>query len=340
MEASALGWSKLNLSDDEAEGDEEDEDQEEDYPTLSEVDQPSQLSITTIELFEDTSKGATLRTRNVPATQKQRPTVTTRGAKSLRYKSAVSLTTVVHGFLDKDAVPRVPATLIVLSYRLNGLKRGKTNYAGVYTELEFANTNATAPALQPFVRAFAPFETPGFDQETWREEQVKTSKKITGLNVDTGFGGGGIEGDLGSERDRTERKRFFQLLQASYSSAKDGMNGYDTVWWSLGQNEDTREGVPPTFSTAMLVQRWDETSEFKGKFFMALETGKWTEMKNRIDRWFGVSKDDPILFDPMEEDRGCPKGVDSNKLGELMENEGLAGLGGYKNLKNFSKKSA
>lgn len=187
------------------------------------------------------------------------------------------------------------------------------------------------------MRAFAPFETPEFDQETWREEQVKTSKKITKLNIDMGVGGGGIEGDLGSERDHTERKRFFQLLQASYSSAKDGMNGYDTVWWSLSQNEDMRKGVPPTFSTAMLVQRWDETSEFKGKFVMALETGKWTEMKNRIDRWFGVGKDDPILFDPKEEGRGCPKGVDRNKL---MENGGLAGLGGYKNLENFSKKSA
>jgi hypothetical protein len=81
----------------------EEEDADDDYPTLRDVNKPSELSIVSIEFFEDISQGAILRTRNVPADQKHRSIVTSRGDKSLTYKSIVLLTTVVHGFLDADA---------------------------------------------------------------------------------------------------------------------------------------------------------------------------------------------------------------------------------------------
>ena len=73
---------------------------------------------------------------------------------------------------------------------------------------------------------------------------------------------------------------------------------------------------------------------------MALETGVWSRARNKVDRWFGVSKDDPLLFDPAEEDRGCPVGVDKKKLGKLMEKGDLSGLGTYSNLVDLGKKSA
>jgi hypothetical protein len=318
----------------------EEEDADDDYPTLRDVNEPSELSIVSIEFFEDISQGAILRTRNVPADQKHRSIVTSRGDKSRTYKSIVLLTTVVHGFLDADATPPIPATLIVLDYRLNGLKKKKPNYASVYTELEFANTTPGLPVQEPFVRAFAPFDQAGFDQETWKEEHITTTYKITALEIDAGIGSGRVEGDLGQERERTEKKRYFQLFQASCLSVKDGMKGCDTVWWNLRQSEGTKEGVPPLFRTAVLIERSDEQSQFKARFIMALETGWWTSTKNKFDRWFGISKDDPLLFDPTEQDRGCPEGVDKRRLGKLMEKEDLSGLGGYRNLADLGKKSS
>src|SRR5436190_18008698 len=99
---------------DSGDADQDDGEDDEDFPTLEEIQDSADLESASITFFEDLSKGATTRSRNVPADQKQRPIVTSRGTRSLRYKSTVELATCVHGYLDARATPAIPATLIVL----------------------------------------------------------------------------------------------------------------------------------------------------------------------------------------------------------------------------------
>jgi hypothetical protein len=306
-----------------------------DLPTLLDCPDLESSPLASIEIFEDLTQGATLRTRNKPETQEQRPVVTARGNRSLRYKSAVELATCVHGVLDDKATPPVPATLIILNYRLNGLARGKSNYAQVYTELEFANMVRGSPQTEPFVRAFVPFSVSGYDQETVREKLVKDTYKVTELGIKVQGVKANLGGDLGHELEETRRKRYFQLLQGSVSSVKDGMKGYDTVWWDLRQNDNTEEGVPSLFSTAMLVLRADMTTEFKAMFRLALRTGWLDGMTNRLTKFFGISRDDPIRFNPRLPPYGMPDWVDKNQLGKLLVDEEMNKLGGYQNLVNL-----
>lgn len=283
-------------------------------------------------VLEDLSQGAAYKTKN-EKDQFQRPVVTSRGAKSVKYKTTVTLTTCVHGYLDALATPAVPASLIVLEYSLNAISDEK--YATAYTSLEFSKMDPAAAGKGPKIVAWSPHSSKAHLSKV---DEVKTKdRRFEGVKIDAMGNGGEINGAWGTSTETTAEREYFQVIQSDKQQSGSSGTGCDGVWWSMRQNPDLKDGVPPTLKTAILVRRDVAAADakFVGTFILNPHATKRHAFKDRWNNWWGVVEDDPILFDPTLPKLGG-EGIPAGKLGELCVGEGyedLRDLGYFKNLR-------
>ncbi|KAH6705322.1 hypothetical protein BKA61DRAFT_147672 [Leptodontidium sp. MPI-SDFR-AT-0119] len=283
-------------------------------------------------IYEDISKGAELKTRNPKRDPLQRQIITDRGRNSTEFKATVRLAACVHGFLDSSVEHPTPASLIILEYSLNSLHE-KHKYRSLFTELVFSCADEEAdPELTPQIIAFAPFEKAVSAHGIDVEETKSTALKLDSLTINAPAGlGVTIGGPLGKEAEKKYTRRYAQLLQASRHVSKDDVPGYDTIWWSMQQNDELKDGIPTTFRIAVLLQRQNR-ERFTADFRMKLDAGTWYNTLRRWEDFWGLCEtDDPIIFDPQLEPRGEVEGIMGTNLGQLRDGSDLKTLGQFWN---------
>ena len=257
------------------------------------------------------------KTSNVPASQIQRNTVTYRDVNS-DFLLSVRMPLCVHGWEKPDK--KQAMSLMVFDYELNYTKRDhfvksvKTTF--FFDEAAYpAEARPTDGPANPSVVAYAPFERP----MVWNKTEADVKNQTHGdakIGIDYG-----VTGELsgGREREISHTQKFFTRGQASrnYNNKSGRWNG---VVWFLQQNESQGDGVPPTFSVAILLKR-ASNANFKGSFFIRAETGRWENFKSAWRRFFSIKEDEPLNFDPQSEERGQKWEIHKDKISQ--DNLGL-----------------
>lgn len=288
--------------------------------------------------FDDPTEGATLRTKNDPSDPYQRTVIASRGRKS-DFKVLVTLSSCVHGYLDSTVPNPIPATLIVMRYEFRTTNK-KNSYESIYTELEFSNETTTSLMDEPYVIAYAPFQQPGKARITMNDVTQNHAAHVDSIGVNAAIGGANVSGQWGTTTQENFKKEYFQLLQASRELSKDIGPGPNTVWWDMAASQNpgkgAGEGVPPSLQVAVLVQRKDLV-KFKVNFKLSLKAGIWHDAISALKTFWGIERDDPILFDPNLPPVGDMTGIDKNHLGILNDKGSLQNLGFFRNLSKLDE---
>lgn len=268
------------------------------------------------------------KTKNNPPNQPQRPVVTYRGIES-DFKVSVEMALCVHGWNTPEK--KLPMSLMVFDYRLLYAKRDH-HVASIKTQFTFneaqspkAVAQVGAARAEPQVVAYAPFER----KVTWNETEADVKTQ--------GYGSGkvgwnsGVTAELGGggQKEVSHIQRCFAQGQASRQyNNKNGK--WDRVFWFLQQNDRQGDGVPPTFSVAILLRRASQ-AKFEGTFSIRLEAGLWEDIKSGLKRFFSKVEDDPVNFDPQREPEGGKWAnfidhIDTENLGQLAADDELIKL--------------
>lgn len=284
-----------------------------------------------VHFFDDPTNGATLKTKNDPSDPYQRSVVTSYRGRPSSYKALVTLRTCVHGYLDSNDQPRLPATLVALEIQLNSLDHD-SQYKSMYAELKFSNMTFTSFMNEPQVIAYSPFETPVRARETTERVTKTSQEKITSVEG----GAVGIRGTVGFDIGRTKttigENRHFQLLQASREMSTDMGSGPNVVWWHMMASTDSGrgpEGIPPILNVTALVQRKD-MAKFQADFKLRLQAGAWHDSVRAFLTFWGIGRDEPILFDPSRSPVGGT-GINPENLKNLVTDGILGKIGFAKN---------
>ena len=178
----------------------------------------------------------------------------------------------------------------------------------------------------PEVVAYAPFER----LTTWNLTEADVKDQSHG---DAKFGVNymGVTAELsgGGQREASYKQKYFTQGQASRQYNKRSRK-WNTVFWFLQQNDSQGDGVPATFSVAVLLKR-ATNANFMGTFDIRLEAGLWENLKSGTRRMFGFEEDAPLNFDPESKENGTKwenykEKIDQENLGALANNEELTKL--------------
>lgn len=240
------------------------------------------------------------KTYNDPPNQIQREVVTYHDVTS-DFSVSVEMPLCVHGWETPEK--RQAMSLMVFDYRLIYAKRDhfvksvKTAY--LFDEAAFpAEARSGDKSASPSVVAYAPFETPTEWNKTEGEvkDQAHADAKIGGSY------GATAELSTGGEWENTHTQKYFTRGQAE-RRFNNRTRRWERVFWFLQQNESQGDGVPSTFSVAILLKR-ASNANFKATFSIRAEAGRWADWKSGYRRIFGKKEDDPINFDPQTEAKG------------------------------------
>ena len=286
------------------------------------------LSFTLLEEHNppEASEGET-KTHNVPANQPQREVVTYRDVTS-DFSVSVQMPLCVHGW--ENAEKQQAMTLMVFDYRLIYTKREhfvksiKTSF--VFDEAAFpAETRSGEGPASPNVVAYAPFEK----SMEWKKTEAEVKIQAHGdakIGIDHGAN---AELSAGREREISHTQKFFTRGQAG-RKFNNRTRKWEEVFWFMQQNESQKDGIPSTFSVAILLKR-ASNANFKGTFFIRAEAGRWADWKSNCQRMFSKEEDDPVNFDPQSKEKGqkwetFKDKIPEDNLGLLMKDDKLTEL--------------
>lgn len=262
------------------------------------------------------------KTRNVPANQSQREVVTYRDVTS-DFSVSVEMPLCVHGWENADR--KQAMSLLVFDYSIMYAKRDhfvkslKTTF--IFDEAAFpAEARPGEAPASPSVVAYAPFER---QMEFNKTEADIKSRVHAGANLGINYGAS-AEASGGVESETSHTQKFFTRGQAG-RKFRNKTGKWEGVFWYLQQNESQGDGVPSTFSVAILLKR-ASNANFKGTFFIRAEAGLWADWKSGYRRIFSKEGDDPVNFDPQMEEKGRKWETHKDKISQddlgLLEKDG------------------
>ena len=267
------------------------------------------------------------KTFNFPPNQSQREVVTYRKV-TKDLSISVQMPLCVHGW--ENAEKKQAMSLIVFDYRLTYAKREhvvksiKTSF--VFDEAVFpAKERPDEGPASPSVVAYAPFETP----MAWNRTEAEVKNRT---HVDAKAGASymaSAELSAGRDRDISHTQKYFTrgLADREFNVNTGKWTG---VYWFLQQNDSQDDGVPSTFSVAILLKR-ASSANFKGTFDIRTEAGRWPDLKSHARRFFRTREDDPVNFDPQEPKKGqkwetLKEKISQDNLGLLQKDGKLTEL--------------
>ena len=262
------------------------------------------------------------KTNNFPPNQPQRDVVTYRDVTS-DFSVSVQMSLCVHGWEKPDR--KQAMSLMVFDYEMIYTKR---NHFVKSVKTVFTFDEAAYPAearsgegpANPAVVAYAPFER----EMRWNKTEADVKD---GVHADAKFGvdyGASAELSGGREKEVSHTQKFFTRGQAG-RQYNNKTGNWNRVVWFLQQNESQGDGVPSTFSVAILVKR-ASNANFKGSFFIRIEAGRWENWNSGWRRIFSKPEDGPINFDPEREEMGQKWETHKDKIFQdklgLLEEDG------------------
>ena len=261
--------------------------------------------------------GGETKTSNFPANQSQRDVVTYRDVTS-DFSVSVEMPLCVHGWEKPDR--KQAMSLMVFDYKVIYTKRDhfvksvKTLFNFDEAAFPAEGRSGEGPS-NPNIVAYAPFERP----MKWN----KTEADITDqAHVEFKLGASyGVSAELSADggKEISHTQKFFTRGQAG-RQYNNRAGRWDRVVWYLQQNESQGDGVPVTFSVAILLKR-ASNANFKGTFFIRIEAGRLENLVSGWRRMFSKKEDDPVNFDPQNEEKG--QKWETHKDNISQENLGL-----------------
>lgn len=267
------------------------------------------------------------KTSNDPPNQLQREVVTYRDVTS-DFSFSVEMPLCVHGWENPDK--KQAMSLMVFDYTMIYAKRDhfvksvKTSFS--FDEAAFpAEARSEEGPSNPSVVAYAPFA----GSMAWNKTEADVKKQG---HIDAKIGandGGSAELSGGGQTEISHTQKFFTRGQAG-RQFNNKTRKWDRVVWFLQQNESQGDGIPSTFSVAVLLKR-ASNANFRGTFFIRTEAGPCENFYSRWRRFFSTKEDDPVNFDPQKEEKGrkwenYKDKISTDNLGLLERDGKLIGL--------------
>ncbi len=122
---------------------------------------------------------------------------------------------------------------------------------------------------------------------TWNSTEAEVKTQSHG-DAKLGVNQHGVTAELsgGGTKEISYKQKFFTHGTAlrQYDNRR---RKWDKSVWFLEQNASQGDGVPSTFSVAVLLRR-ASNANFKGAFDIRLEAGHWENLKSGTRRFFGM----------------------------------------------------
>lgn len=164
---------------------------------------------------------------------------------------------------------------------------------------------------------------------TTAEERKTKDRKFEELRLDVLGNGGKISAPLGNSTTEVGTRNYFQYISSDKSLSGKAGTGYNRVWWHMEENKREKDGVPPSITTAVLLERKDD-EKFSGKFVLNLQATKLHKARNEWNRFWGIVEDDSVLFDPKLPKYGG-EGIQEGYLGLYRVSDDLEDMGHFEN---------
>jgi hypothetical protein len=281
---------------------------------------------------EDT-EGELKTLKNDPDDPNQREDITF--DKNSSIEISVRMTLCIHGKAGKrmtskgDANPDM--SLMIFDFEVKDTS-GLNRIQRVQTWFEFDEMKTESGAMStdkshPSVVAFAPFK------ELTREN-ITTSDKHQQVQGGLTVGADQVvsaHANISATAEGSWTQKYFDQGDGGRSS-RPKTNTWPKVWWTLVQNQSQKQGVASHFSVAILLTRKSQ-ARFIAKFQVRAKVNPVHDVKDTIRRWFRLSEDDPIIFNPtldpqwsgLQAQEACEK-INSEMLGSLASGDRLTEL--------------
>lgn len=163
--------------------------------------------------------------------------------------------------------------IMMCTKRNDYVKSVKTKFT--FDEAAFpAESRPGEGPANPSVVAYAPFER----EMRWNESEADVKNQA---HADASVGvshGASAELSGGKEKEVSHTQKFFTRGQVR-RQYNIGTGKWHGVVWFLQQNESQGDGVPSTFSVAILLKR-ASNANLKGNFSIRVEAGHWENWKS------------------------------------------------------------
>lgn len=238
---------------------------------------------------------------------------------------------VVHGTYTGGDTNQ-PASLIVLQFELRSTATNQhRRFRHLDVSMQFVTDPKRTPALDPFIKSFAPAQkgvicllpTSVLQQQ---ESTLGASVDVQQPPVPLGL-------NLSAEKKKAEewkqiRRVTILALATKTQDRGGGRLGEDKVQWILTENEK-QKAIPDTFAVGVVVRRSGD-SKFKVVFDLKAKVDfwygaevLWQKTKDKIS-FSGVSEASKV-FDPTVQG-SAPNNTDLNNLKSFVEGNELGNL--------------
>jgi hypothetical protein len=247
------------------------------------------------------------------------------------FHTNIVMSACVHGVWDKENNDPTPATFILFTCEIQGMREFRARK--IKLQLEFKNVrhdDGKQPLANPTIVSRGP-------------EVIKRLDKLSVLRRRERGVAGSLEAPVMVKPGITLNQLNIEEYQKQYfAEAKSGVrhasstdHRYTKVWWIYTENSKKAEGVAPGFRIAVLLKR-DNNSPFQGQFSITEFDAGWRHKGAGIwhDLWSERDPEeeedriiDPINFDPASSDCVMPKwltGVEPTQLADLQTETGIA----------------
>ncbi|KAH8586375.1 hypothetical protein B0O99DRAFT_695556 [Bisporella sp. PMI_857] len=260
-------------------------------------------------------EGASFRWKNAPG-QKIRETVMNQGNYGgHRVRARASIHKVTSGTLAPGGDP---ASLMILGFQFQAPK-GRFKRAKIVVEFEQANSQGSSNwELDPAIYNLAPEHDFALNLKSTTEH---STHRIHGTLQPNFYGIAG--GEIGYEWELTKdmTRDHYTVLSGTRHNTRESEVGDDNavIWW-LGEDRDTKEGIPRWLRTAVLVKR-KGNGPITAKFDIITEV----DLVTNVHTFFGAGRkevNDPITLDADLQFESTQSGSVTVLTKAMMENMG------------------
>lgn len=254
----------------------------------------------------ETARDGSLRSRNNPPDEIQRPVITDR--QDAMFTVYVELASCVHGTLTPGGVP---ASLIIFQYEIHCLQDNHV-VNSLKTELEFAQTGTGSP----IVIAYVPYIQRTFHATTGTVDHSHGFEIAAGVE----FAPAMADIRYSAEKGKSHEQEYFDKVESG-RHYRTSEKRHHSVWWRYSHNPDQNHGIVPAFRTGILLRRAD-TKPFCATLSLELDAGFRYKAGRKVKDFFGrqtEEEDDVINFDPSVMPFPSDTTIDSTSLGKLAK---------------------